>query len=350
MNTGPRAVADAVLYEGFLLYPYTCSTLKNQSRWQFGVLMPRGYADPSEPSEMETHVLASPGGAPSTIEIVARFLHVEATPVEREVAMHALLREGEQYMPFRLDDLHGSLACVVERDGNYLRITVRLRNKTRIKADSNRNAALEKALVSAHVLLTIHGSGAFVSLLDPPDEAKDAAARCKNRRFYPVLAGEPGEGQTAQTVLASPIILYDFPAIAPQSTGETFDGTEIDELLLLSVASMTDEEKREARAADERAKAIVDRAEALTSSVQRSLHGRIETGSRVRIHPKRRADAFDMFAEGQTARVTGLVDDVDGRSYVSVVFDADPASDLHRWYGRSFFYERDEVEPVGDES
>ncbi len=102
---------------------------------------------------------------------------------------------------------------------------------------------------------------------------------------------------------------------------------------MLSVAAMTDEEKCEARE-DERARAIVDHAE---------RRGIVE-GAHVRIHPKRRADAFDMFAQGQTARVKALHEDVDGRRYVAVIFDADPASDLHEWYGRSFFYEPDEVE------
>ena len=37
-----RAVADAVLYEGYLLYPYRATSGKNQLRWQFGVLGPRG--------------------------------------------------------------------------------------------------------------------------------------------------------------------------------------------------------------------------------------------------------------------------------------------------------------------
>ena len=39
-----RAVADAVLYEGYLLYPYRGTSSKNQSRWQFGVLGPPGAA------------------------------------------------------------------------------------------------------------------------------------------------------------------------------------------------------------------------------------------------------------------------------------------------------------------
>jgi len=39
-----RQVADAVLYEGYLLYPYRASARKNQIRWQWGVLVPLAYA------------------------------------------------------------------------------------------------------------------------------------------------------------------------------------------------------------------------------------------------------------------------------------------------------------------
>ena len=38
-----RAIADAVLYEGYLLYPYRATSAKNQSRWQFGVVGPPGW-------------------------------------------------------------------------------------------------------------------------------------------------------------------------------------------------------------------------------------------------------------------------------------------------------------------
>ena len=54
-----RRVADAILYEGYLLYPYRGSAGKNQSRFQFGVLMPPAYrgVDASEPSVSQTECL-----------------------------------------------------------------------------------------------------------------------------------------------------------------------------------------------------------------------------------------------------------------------------------------------------
>src|SRR5215217_3016827 len=58
-----RAVADAVLYEGYLLYPYRASSRKNQSRWQFGVLGPPGAAERGlgEESSMATQCLLGAG-------------------------------------------------------------------------------------------------------------------------------------------------------------------------------------------------------------------------------------------------------------------------------------------------
>ena len=30
-------IANAILYEGYMLYPYRASSVKNQQRWNFGV-------------------------------------------------------------------------------------------------------------------------------------------------------------------------------------------------------------------------------------------------------------------------------------------------------------------------
>jgi hypothetical protein len=216
---------------------------------------------------------------------------------------------------------------------------------------------------------------AFVSLLDPPAGAGDAVARCRNIGTWPVLVGEPGQ---RDTVLSSPIILYDYPAVAPESAGDFCDGTEIDELLALRVMTLTDGEKAEARATDARAREILDRADALPPEVFDRLHGTIrhlgaareglparrarptpedETlqigntpvskGARVRLQPKRRADAMDLFLAGMTARVEGVYHDVDDRTWVAVTVEDDPAADLHTWYGRFLYFHPDEIEPLG---
>jgi hypothetical protein len=85
-----------------------------------------------------------------------------------------------------------------------------------------------------------------------------------------VLAGEPGQ---TDVVLASPIILYDYPEVAEQSAGELFDSTEIDEILTLRVMTLTDEEKAAARATDPRAAAIIDRCDEMSPTSMQALHG-----------------------------------------------------------------------------
>lgn len=73
---------------------------------------------------------------------------------------------------------------------------------------------------------------------------------------------------------------------------------------------------------------------------------RVARGSRVRLHPARRADAQDLFFSGKTARVTSVHEDVDGNQHVAVVLEDDPAADLHDWYGRYLYFAPDEVEPL----
>jgi len=109
-----------------------------------------------------------------------------------------------------------------------------------------------------------------VSLLDPPEEAEKAIADCRNERTWPVLVGEHGG---RQMMLSSPIVLYDYPALAPESQGDLCDGTEIDEILSLRIMTLTDEEKREARATDPRAGAIIDRTDAMSADALSRLHG-----------------------------------------------------------------------------
>ena len=53
-------IANAVLYEGYMLYPYRPSAVKNQQRFNFGVLYPREYCEPQAGSdnwEMQTECL-----------------------------------------------------------------------------------------------------------------------------------------------------------------------------------------------------------------------------------------------------------------------------------------------------
>lgn len=413
-----RAVADAVLYEGYLLYPYRANSRKNQSRWQFGVLGPAGaeQAGIGEDDTLSAQVLVRPHGVP-WVSGVVRFLqlqHRDATgtekwlswdeAVEREIAIErfpvaSLPRTVEISVPAGSDvenvdggrlvrtrrELHGQVAMSVESDGDLLRLTFEVRNTAAPAAD--KDEAIATSLIGTHVLIEIT-DGEFVSLLEPPDSAADAAARCTQHRCFPVLAGPAGDHSL---VLASPIILYDHPEIAEQSKGALFDSTEIDEILTLRIMTMTDEEKAQARATDPLAAQIIDRCDAMSPEAMLDLHGVLRNphaaddgpalipevpadvdwwdpvadtavrpeldavlvnglpvarGSRVRLRPSRRADAQDLFYADKIARVTSVHEDVDGDQHIGVVLEDDPAADMHDWYGRYLYFAPDEVEPL----
>jgi hypothetical protein len=181
-----------------------------------------------------------------------------------------------------------------------------------------------------------------------------------------VLAGAAGR---RDVMLSSPIIMYDHPGVAPESPGDLFDAGEIDEILSLRTLTLTDAEKREARATDPRAKAIVDRVDALPEEVFARLHGavrslrsvapeddavtidgvRVTRGSRVRLAPRRSGtDAHDVFLRDRTARVQAVLLDVEDERHVAVVLEDDPGADLHEWYGRYYYFAPAELIPIED--
>jgi hydrogenase maturation protease len=104
----------------------------------------------------------------------------------------------------------------------------------------------------------------------PAPEYAEATAACQQIGTWPVLVGEKG---AQDTLLSSPIILYDYPEIAPESAGDLFDGTEIDEILSLRILTLTDEEKREMSQSDDRARLMLERTETLPLEQLMKLHG-----------------------------------------------------------------------------
>ena len=322
-----KKIAEAVLYEGYLLWPYRRSARKNQQRWTFGGVYPREYSVPrgeDDPWIMQTQCLVQ-GDEGSTIEVKVRFLHV----VERKVAkktdealqfVDELRVGGELHLSwdeaaerelevgrFELSELLGAsrrveidvpggsteeplaepagvvmgalvrgwrpLRGTVEvgaervRKGVF-RVSVRITNTTPWGGE-DRESTLRQTFVSTHTALEVEG-GKFVSLMDPPEELREAAEGCENLKTWPVLVGEEGE---TNMLLSSPIILYDYPQIAPESPGDLFDGTEIDQMLILNVLNLTDEEKEEMRASDPRGREILARCESLSTEELMKLNG-----------------------------------------------------------------------------
>jgi hypothetical protein len=295
MNTRlVEKIADAVLYEGYLLYPYRSSAVKNRQRFNFGVLYPRRHCDlqlGSDSWEMRTECLVT-GGASTTIEVKARFLQLATRQErqegrERDVSTPACSFGAIEARPHRqqfvfagAEDLEGRVTQtlrgelelgVLPLDESCYRVTLNIRNLADIEDAENlsRDQVLLRSLVSVHSILHVAG-GEFVSLLDPPDEFKAAAIGCQNAGAWPVLAGEEGQ---RNLVLSAPIILYDYPQIAPESAGDLFDGCEIDEILALRILTMTDAEKLEVRNGDDRARQILERTELLPPEHFQKIHG-----------------------------------------------------------------------------
>lgn len=371
-------VANAVLYEGYLLYPYRASALKNRFRWQFGVVAPRAYAEAtqSDPWCVQTECLIERETDP-VIDVRVRCLQVYGDAgIERTINIRDLpverLLTSEHVEPIVLTrgedtPIQGHVcASGTEIDG-VIKLRLRIENVTEMTdAEIGRDAAMTAALVGTHTLVVIRG-GRFVSLLDPPEELSAAAASCVNLHTWPVLVGDPAR---SDTLLSSPIVLDDFPWIAPESRGAPFDATEIDEILALRVLTLTDDEKREACAIDPRAAEIVNRVESMTIGDFDALHGAwrelidppdeplpeeataqacgvtIGRGSHVIVRPRRRADSIEVLIAGRTALVEGVYHDLDGRVLVAVVLDDDASGALHAELGRFFYYGPEELEPV----
>ena len=439
-------IANAVLYEGYILYPYRASSRKNRQRFTFGRVYPQAYSEAqngAEPFAIQTECLLRSQGARPSLEVRVRFLQpvaraigllaapvlelpaeiepssLEFVPevqigdklyqawqeaVEREIrssrqALDSLVNQTLS-IPFHFpssltsDPIRDSAArvigAIVRRQqsmkgmmeiavqpvtGEAFKIKVTVQNQTSVSERdlSQPEEVLMRTFASTHTILESN-KGEFLSLMDPPEAYAEASAGCSNIGTWPVLVGEKEKGE-AGTMLSSPIILYDYPEIAPESPGELFDGTEIDEILTLRVLAMTDQEKWEMSQVDEHAREILNRTEALPEQDFWRMHGtirgqrfssedffnpntRLETvtvngtdlmvGHRVRIRPKGRADVMDIALEGRAALIESIEQDAENRIYFALVLEDDPGKDLGmlRQPGHRFFYGSNEVEPL----
>ena len=441
-------IASAVLYEGYILYPYRPS-VKNRQRWTFGGLVPRAYSEAnsqSDPWTMQTECLVI-GGNDTKIFVSVRFLQLVARligkysspqkewPADGSIScpiVECLQAGDEVYYTWQeaveqmidldesklealaeepnrrnfviesqrdrqpLNDAAGLFVGDLVRErrriegaielstrevsAGVFRITVKIENQTHVDCGISacRDEALMHGLVSTHSILSAR-DGEFVSMIDPPEEHRALVAACTNVGCWPVLVGEEGE---KDTILSAPIILYDYPQIAPESPGELFDGTEIDEILTLRIMTLTDDEKAAMAAVDERAGPSWPAPSRLAKSSCSACTGhsagfsprgeiaimdswdpsseptRLQTirvvgvdytvGDRVRLWPLDNADIFDMALKGKTATIAAIEQDFEDRVYLAVTVDDDPGRDLGAQGkpGHRFFYRPEEVEPL----
>jgi hypothetical protein len=373
-----ESIVQALLYEGYLLYPYRRSALKNRQRWLFGRLLPREYGTAQGGEEawqlqMECLIV---GSDHTELEISVRFLQLadseaegrdatEIDPVERDVSLTANLEQITS-VPLRTAfEFPPSIKGAVSLSASHAcfgvsKLAVTIENLSPVIIDQHFDDVLTRALLSTLFLLRAK-DGSFVSLLDPPEPYRAAAATCQNNGVWPVLAGP----EAGRMMLAAPIILYDYPQVAPESPGDLFDGTEIDELLSLRIQTLTESEKREMSAFGERARTALERTDALSEDQLLQLHGRLcrtvskptddntkepahgfQPGDRVRLRPVRTADALDLLLSGQTATVVAVQHDFEDGVHLSVVMDDDPGRDFGEagLPGHRFFYRPEEVE------
>ena len=338
-------IADAVLYEGYMIYPYRASSVKNRQRFNWGALAPESYSraqNGTEAFEMQTECLLE-GGEETTLDVKIRFLHLAAREIgklenpldelpkdsepnfhfvqtldvncqpyqtwqeaiEREVDLPTVhTKEDFQTQQFSFpttrtleplpdennkivgvivrtqQEIFGVIELRIEEVGSQksqdskkqvYKLSVKIKNQTAFEnaGEQSRDDALLHSLVSTHTILSAK-NGEFISLLEPPDGLEEAVAGCENIKTYPVLAGTEGD---KDCVLSSPIILYDYPQIAAESAGDLFDGAEIDEILTLRIMTMTDDEKREMRGLDDRARKMLERTENMPDEQLLKMHG-----------------------------------------------------------------------------
>ncbi|GAA3785095.1 hypothetical protein [Streptomyces chiangmaiensis] len=333
------AVADAVLYEGYLLYPYRRSSVKNRVRWQFGILAPRAWAEAHGPvaasisgsveswQQQTECLLRADSGA--VVRVRVRYLQMQHRAVERRneegrytpadsveasgavylafdeavpreedfvVPLDGLM-DGEREFSFgapggqETEELPGGTGRLVRR-----RRPVRARttlhaerlpgrgslHRLRVRTENTcggvpAETGRDEAL--RHALIATHTliGGEGVAFFSSIDPPEELAEQVRTCANLHTFPVLAGEEGTDGLVLSSPIILPDHPQVAPESPGDLHDAAEIDEILTLRTLVLTDDEKREARATDPRAALILDRVETMPPEVMARLHGAIRS-------------------------------------------------------------------------
>jgi len=345
-----QELVDSLLFEGYALYPYTPGAGKNATPTPFGIVYPAGYDYGYDHLRLECLVR----GVNPEVEVEVRFLQASG---ERHQAVERRAGIGE----FDLPPLRGEIALDVEEvEPGLRRVTLRIENRTPF-AGGTRAEALEHALISTHPLLRVRG-GTFVSPLEAPS--------CTNVNTWPVLAADDDSA-----ILGAAIVLPDHPQLAPESRGNLFDNTEIEEALLLHVHALSDAEREEIAAGDPAVREMVERALTSTPDEIMRLHGMMRPaeqppvpprpreapaterqatidgqtfrlGDRLVVRLPDRVDTYDRMLDGRTVTLERIYVDYDDRIHFGVTIDDDPGQELMRETGRFHFFFANEIELI----
>jgi hypothetical protein len=357
-------LVDTLLWEGHQLYPYTPSATKNATPTPFGIVYPPAYAagGPHTFDRLKLQCIATGTGSFSATVLCLQGgeeRRVELTPERAETA-------------FAFGPVRGRAWMTSEDFGGLIRVTVAVENTTEVAEGLTRTQALERSLLSMHVVVRCGRGGRFMSPIAPPEEAATAVMTCANVNTFPVLATPADDA-----VLGAAIILPDHPQIAPESRGSLFDSTEIEQALLLHVLALSDGERDELAGADPAVRAMIERAVKATPEEIMALHGRVtisdrapepggEADSDVRgeerivvdgrtfvrghhvvLRPEANRNAQDHLLDGRSATIERIYVDYDDQVHLCVTVDDDPGQDIMRDIGRYLYFKPTEVEVIG---
>jgi hypothetical protein len=349
-------LVDTLLWEGHQLYPYTPGAIKNATPTPFGIVYPPGYAAQS-PHTHDRARLQCIATAESDVTATAHFL------VGGEAQRIELTPGG--FAEFGIGPVRGTAKLTVEAIGGLKRVTATIENTTPCDPGVTRTQALERSLLSAHLVARCAPGGRFFSPISPPEEAATAVMTCHSVNTFPVLATEADDA-----VLGAAIMLPDHPQIAPESRGNLFDSTEIEEALLLHVLALSDAERDELVDADPAVRAMIARAVSATPEDVMRLHGRVqvrdpapdddvrgeqsievggrrfERGQSVVLRPDR-SHGQDHLLSGRSATIERILIDYDDEVHICVTVDDDPGQDIMRDIGRYLYFKPVEVEVIG---
>ncbi|MGI8952070.1 MAG: hypothetical protein ACR2FN_10845 [Chitinophagaceae bacterium] len=339
-------ITQTLLYEGYALYPYHRSAIKNQKPIPFGVVFPQQYNIYNEHShsKMQTQCIVT-GSDNLQINISVRFLHLlkveifekdlqQKTSESDFVQVHNVSLNGKIYQAgwqtierkistgnlqisqliknrkvifikfdkvydtTNISDENGETVAkqinsvsqikgtiIVEAESvkntqNAFRITVTVTNTTPFENTEaiTRDEVLTQSFLSTHIILNT-SDGQFISHQDPDEKWKTVIDECANINTWPILIDEANT-----TLLSSPIILYDHPQINPQSHGDLFDSTEIEEALLLHVNLLSDEEKKRISQSDEKLQAMLKKVGEITPEELINFHSGLKESTQIQIN------------------------------------------------------------------
>jgi hypothetical protein len=354
-------LVESLLYEGYALYPYTPGATKNATPTPFGIVYPPAYARQLDSTYDHLDLQCVVEGDDPRLTAEVHFLVPSG---ERHVA-EAQRIEGEGEFEIGGISVRTRLKGsdpLSRGDSDLRRVSFRVENRTDVPDGLTRGEALRFSLISTHPVLRVDG-GRFISQLDAP---------CESVNTWPVLASPDDD-----VMLGAAIILPDHPQIAPESRGNLFDNTEIEEALVLHVQALSDEERAEIEQSDPAVKEMIERASAVTSEELLKLHGRVEVrdpvtreppkpsaavrdptrglpevevdgvtfrrGGHVVVRPGLDADLQARMLEGRTVTVERIYRDYDGRVHLGVSVDQ-PGQEIMRETGRFLWFFPPEVE------